>query len=543
MAIHSRRVACAALTALVLAGCGGATTTPTMIGAQATQSWAPESFRYIPAETPYLIAAINNGSNDVAQKMFGNSIAALHAKIAPKLRADSRPASRAWLALLDEIAADHKQSWQSHLGLDEDLRYVVYGLSIWPVVRMRVSNPTRLRAIIQRTIDAAQWNLAPVTSPTATYWQFADPDDKISVVVAVTEHELVGTLMPVAQVVDALPYVLGSKLPPVSLAQSNKIPTLLRTNGFTQSNVGYFDFQHMAAIAFGHGTTLETTLRGQFAAESMGPVCAHDIDRLIGMVPRLFWGMTQLDDKGMAGSIILELPVAIRQALAGLRTPAASINTKGIDNAVIAFGASIDVDKAVQWINSATTVAQLTPMQCPQLASFNTMVSAMRAGTQQALPPYLQGLRSLVIAVNDIVKQPLRIDGFAMLEGKDMSMLAALLGALPGMANLRTDGTPIALPTSNLNLSPDTSAHAAISQNRAALAFGDNTEAHVQQLMVAPQDHQAPLAFMHYDFPRLKEMAAQLGSPMDDQSVEFGIATIVLNLSDAGVKIDFTSTW
>lgn len=543
MANYSRRVAGLALAAIALTSCGGATPTATAVGAQAHQSWAPESFRYIPAETPYLIASINNGSSAVTQKLFGNSMVLLRAKAADKLRADDKPASRAWLALLDELAADHKQSWQSHLGLDEDLRYVIYGLSIWPVMRIRVNNPTRLRAIIQRTIDAAEWHIAPVTSPTATYWQYASPDDKISLVVAVTEHELVGTIMPAAQLVDALPYVLGSKLPPTSLAQSNKIPTLLRTNGFTQSNVGFLDFQHAAEIAFGHGTTLETALRGQFAGESLGPVCAHDIERLIGMVPRMFWGMTQLDDKGMAGSMVFELPVAIRQALAALRTPAASINTKGIDNAVIAFGASVDIDKAVQWINSATTVAQLTPMQCPQLASFNTMVSAMRASTQQALPAYFQGLRSLVVAVNDIVKQPFRIDGFAMLEGKDMNMLAALLGALPGMATVRTDGTPIALPTSTLNMSPDTSAHAAINQTRAAIAVGDHTEARVQQLMVAPQDRQAPLAFVHYDFPRLKELAAQMGSPMDDESVEFGVATMVLNLAEAGVKIDFAATW
>ena len=117
---------------------------------------------------------MDNGSNAVSRKLFGDAIESVNNKLIPKLRGTDTPWARALLALADEIAADHSNSWQGHLGLEEDLHYVLYGLSIWPVARLNVTNPNRLRAVIQRTIDVAELGLAPIkclSSVSAAAWR------------------------------------------------------------------------------------------------------------------------------------------------------------------------------------------------------------------------------------------------------------------------------------------------------------------------------------------------------------------------------------
>ena len=531
------------IVALVLGACGNPAKSPTTPVPAATNNWAPNAFRFIPAETPYLLAAMDNGSNAVSQKLFGDAIESVKNKLIPKLRGTDTPWARAMLTLADEIAADQRNSWQAHLGLEEDLHYVVYGLSIWPVARLSVTNPNRLRAVLQRTIDLAELGLAPIKTANATYWQFNDLEDKLSIIVAVTDREMVATMMPTGVVAQALPYVLGSKLPDRSLATSAKIPSMLQRNGFTETHIVFFDFEHAAAIAFGRGSAFETALRDVYNGDKIDAPCRADIDRLVALAPRLVSGMTQLDDTGMAASMVLELDPLLRRSLAAMQTPAASYSLEGTANSIFAFGAALDADKMIKTLVSLGAAVQARPFQCAQLEPLNAAMATLKNRVDQQIPAPLRGIHGFMIAVHEFSSQPLTVEGVAMFEGVDTAAIMQLLGGLLGTANPPRDGSAIVLPTASMGLPPQTTAHIALTPSRIAVSVGPQSEAWVSKAATAPNEAHAPLMFFHYDFPRLKEMMIQVGSPLEQTESQIGVGTMVVNITDGGLRIDVNTTW
>ena len=529
----------------VVSACGTPTQPPATPVTASAKNWAPYAFRFIPAETPYMFAALDEVSNAVTRKMFGDAVTNVKNKWLPKLRGTDTPGARAVLALADEIAADRNNSWQAHLGLADDLHYALYGLSIWPVARINVANPNRLRAVIQRTVDVAELDLTPVRTDKATYWQYVGPDGKNPIVVAVTDRELIITVMPTSVLAQALPYVLGTKLPDVSLAQSARIPTILQRNGFTETHLGFIDFQHAAAIAFGRGTALETALRDEFNGKELSAACQNDIDRLVALAPRLLFGMTQLNESGMAGSMVLELDPLLRRSLAAMQTPSASFNLEGVANSIFAFGAAIDADKGMKYLASLSTAVQARPFQCELLAPLNKAIATMQAGLNQPLPAQVRGVHGFMVAIHELSTNPLNLEGFAMFEGVDTTAVVQLfsVSGLLGTTNPPRDGSAIALATTTMGLPPQTTAHLALTPTRIAVGIGPQSETWVSKAAATPSDARAPLLFFHYDFPRLKEMMIQIGSPLDQTESQVGVGTMIVHLIDSGLRFDVNATW
>ena len=58
---------------------------------------------------------------------------------------------------------------------------------------------------------------------------------------------------------------------------------MLQRNGFTETHVGFFDFQHGAAIALGKGSDLETSLRDDFNDSTLDAACRSEIDRVVAL--------------------------------------------------------------------------------------------------------------------------------------------------------------------------------------------------------------------------------------------------------------------
>ncbi|MBP9086456.1 MAG: hypothetical protein KBG15_10090 [Kofleriaceae bacterium] len=530
------------IVALVLSACGNPAKPPATPALAATHKWAPNAFRFIPAETPYLFAAMDNGSNAVSRKLFADAVDGAKNKLILQLRGTDTPWARAMLALADEIAADRNNSWQAHLGLEEDLHYVLYGLSIWPVLRLNVTNPNRLRAVIQRTIDLAGLGVSSVKTAEATYWKYLEPNDNALIFVAVTDRELVATVMPSGVFAQALPYLLGSMLPDASLAQSSRIPTMMQRNGFTETHIGFVDFQHAAAIAFGRGTALETALRDVFNGTQIDAACRSDIDRLVALAPRMLWGMTQLNETGMAASMMLELDPVLHHSLAAMQTPSASFSIEGVANSIFAFGGALDAEKMIKTLGSLGAAVQARPFQCAQLAPVNEAIAKLQRGVDQQLPPQLRGINGFMFAIHEFATKPLNIEGFAMFEGVDTAAILQLVGGLLGN-NPPRDGSAIAIPTASMGLPPQTTAHVALTPSRIAVGVGPQSETWVSKAAATPSDAHPPLVFFHYDFPRLKEMMIQVGSPLEQTESQIGVGTMVVNISDRGLRFDVSATW
>src|SRR4051812_9235336 len=190
----SLRLCLVAVVAGALA-CGGAPQPATL-----SSRWsAPSILAEVPADAPYVIALLEPMNDALRQRMMRNLDAQLaHSmKALDKLR-DGRdklePWMRAVLALADELRAKGTAAWFDQLGIDPRGRFVVYGMSLWPVARIELSAPDKLRATIARALSAAGAKPQQRTLDGRSYWIVADRN--VSFVAAVLDREAVAAGLP-----------------------------------------------------------------------------------------------------------------------------------------------------------------------------------------------------------------------------------------------------------------------------------------------------------------------------------------------------------
>src|SRR5262249_39605907 len=117
--------------------------------ARASNTWnGPAVLAQVPADSPYVVGLLEPPSEALRAKMVWSIdrrvVEALRATsdipLDERLRLD--PPARAVLAILDELRGDPTK-WWDNLGFAHDGRWVVYGLSVWPVVRVEVADPAK----------------------------------------------------------------------------------------------------------------------------------------------------------------------------------------------------------------------------------------------------------------------------------------------------------------------------------------------------------------------------------------------------------------
>jgi hypothetical protein len=535
------------------AACGGKTsaidTTPA-----AKSNGLPASFGLVPDDTPYLLASLS-GNDRLFQHLYGSS-----ATIAKKTfwdylekNADAKSSFGKTVAILGkEIADDKQRSWQSHVGLTEDVSYVLYGLSVWPVLRLQLSAPERTKTFIRHAFDVSQSHVTEQTSGSSSYWNITEPpkagasEPATSIVIAVTATDVALAILPLRVVDIAVPYLLGDKRPAVSLGDSNRVPAILSRYGFTKNSIGFLDAKRVADIFFGRSKDVNQLLRADANVEknhSMTPGCLREIDQMVQVVPRLVWGMTKLDDAGFTGSAIIELPPVAVSALRTLRSPFAGQSLIPSDS-IFAFGGGVDVDAALRLAKAAMTYLRNSPWQCQEFAPLNVALRGIPQTLSNPLPEMAQGLRGFVVVLNDYVHDPMQIDGFAVLEGDHVGLLASMAAIIPGLSGLAANGKAISVPMTAMGLQPSLTGHIAMSDTRAAVALGATGDVRSEKLLQYTPAVSSPLLFMHYNVPRLKEMMAAMGEPRN----EFGAwnietASMTVNVDEYGLRFDMSLSW
>src|SRR5689334_9624089 len=132
---------------VVVAACGGKPPPPPSAQAALSSRWsAPAILAPVPADSPYVLALVDPISEALRAKMMARLDAQLTQSM-QKLEALSgvdrsklEPGARALLALGDELHGVKPSQWFEKLGLNERGRFVIYGLSLWPVLRADITD-------------------------------------------------------------------------------------------------------------------------------------------------------------------------------------------------------------------------------------------------------------------------------------------------------------------------------------------------------------------------------------------------------------------
>src|SRR5450432_818861 len=198
--------------AAVLVACSHSTPTSTPRG-----SWhGADTLANVPSDTPYLFAWLEAPPEAVRQRLMGN----FDAWVVPKInesasipldqRLELSPPRRALLGIMDAMRGTDPKLYWENLGFKHNGQWIMYGLGIWPVLRVEVSDANKLRAILA---DAVKTLNMPIVEQKqldgVPYWIASK--DGLSGIASVTDHDAIVALVPTSSLAESLPMVLGTK--------------------------------------------------------------------------------------------------------------------------------------------------------------------------------------------------------------------------------------------------------------------------------------------------------------------------------------------
>ncbi len=495
------------------AACGGSARTqkPAL-----SATWtAPSMFEKVPADSPYLIAVLDPMPELMRKKSFAAIDEKLTAAIAEM--ESQRAVDRATLpvdkrllyAFLDEVKGKDLTHWGRDLGFDPSGRFVLYGLSVWPVLRVAVTNEARVREVIAHMLAAAGVPVVEHSLKGRGYWQWSH--DKISVIASVLGGEVVFAVLPTPALPRFLPIVLGLEHPARTLAEHDRLSELTTRHRFLSTMVGYLDAKIFADILTQRAPSASTELDRPLhdALGPIDPTCKVDIDRLVAIAPRLVWGYHQIDTHGVHGSFIIETPPAITAELERLRVAVPEVSTGLGDPATFRIGLAVKLDAVLPMLRKLADHVHAQPFACSWFSPINGAVDRLADSLAKQLPPALLGFRGFSLTLDEMTREPLDIHGHAVAVGDHVADLVALaIHTLPGMQSVSVlpDGRPVQLPLALLGVPATTAGYVATRVDRAVLAIGPTAAAEVTRVLELPLPPRSPLFSFGADMQRLLEL-------------------------------------
>lgn len=498
----------------------------------------------IPSDTPYVFAALTPIPDELVQKFSATletQLAQAHAQLMPLLAASESPWAKVASTLLDEVRAQKTTKWWQTVGFAPGGRFALYGLSMWPVLRLEVANADTVNKTVQRYLELAQMPVQPSRQGEWTVWQLGFGAG--AVVIAVSAREAVVSAMPAQLLPKAMPWLLGTQKPERSLADDGVLPQLMGRHAFLPYFVGVFDLQAAMTIFSGRATGPAKELSDALSVPALAG-CAKDIDRLAALTPRMAFGYHRLDDKQFSGGLVIEMPPDIATALNRLVATSPGITWPVPGKPLFAMSAAIDIKNGLGLLDEIGKNIALQPFTCGALAELNDAGREMRQLAASPLPPIITGLHGVSMVLTDATLEPVNLVGHVLAVGEGLDTLPGMLALIPGMGgiSLKADGTPSPLPVEQLGLPWAKSAHAALRGDRLTVAIGgDSARVAADQLKVAPSP-KAPIFSMQFEadkIAKLSPLAAQAFSGYQYfRSIGFAV-----ELREQGLHLNIDGGW
>lgn len=461
--------------------------------------------KYVPADTPYLFAALTPAPDELFDKldpwiasMLESYRAIMDAGLSQATSEESglSDEQRQQMLAVGDIADEllTPEGWRN-AGLTRESRVVLYGRGLLPVLRVTLSDGALFESLIDRVETATGSKLPVATVGEHSYRYFET--GTVRLVLAVQDNELIATVAPMGISDEHLMGVLEGTLSGESIAASGKLRDLAADHGFSAYQIGFIDVDRLAATMLEpqSGTNAELlALAGYDPSVMLSDECRTEFGELANVAPRIVLGSTVLNADEISGKAVLELRSDIAAALVPVAASVPGLGT--ISEGLVAFGMGLNVAAARDFVESRLDAIQADPFTCEQLQGIAQGVPAVRQALNSPVPPFVNGIRGFVAVLDDIRgmnlaanQPPTGVDLRLLLASDDAADIVAMAKAfIPQIAtlNLEADGTPV-----RIDVPPEigpmvAEAYAALTQQAVAVAVGNDSEARLRSLLAAP---------------------------------------------------------
>lgn len=452
--------------------------------------------RHVPGDTPYAFAQLESVPRDYVERQLRRAAEALSAATRePPLNETLAPLVQELMPLLSVESLERA-------GLSPSLRSIVYGIGLFPAIRIEVRDAAALSAVVDRIV--AHLGGPPAqTGAHGKEWRFERQE--FTAVLAITDNELLATLAPTKALAQILPVLFGDR-PPVQPLDEHHLAELAARHGFRPNFLGYIELAHVVPA-------LE-----QLLERPLPEPCKEEAARAIARAPRIVFGVNEFSAARIRGGVVLELAPELATKIMKLRVPVPGVAAP-LGKAIFSFGAAIDLVNAVELLRSELHGLTDRPHQCAQLDEIYREAQELERQLAEPLPTWLSALNGVAGVLHDYDSGavPPRIQAAGVLSAIDpvrlLSLVQTYSGFLPNL-QLRPDGKPVAVALGPLG------AYVAMEGRLLGLAIGDGAELELVRLMSERPVAEQPLFSFAYDFAKFRRVS---------ESLALGAATFALS--------------
>ena len=429
---------------------------------------------FVPADTPYVVANLEQLDDDTRKAMLAQADAQLPAQVArmesaaDDLATRDPDLARLLKAFAGELKNNTVEGFAKNAGLNLKGYSAIYGLGLSPVVRFQLTDAKAFDGFVDRLQKAYGKTFDTATVGGQSYRRQVSKDTGTEVILATVDQQAVAALLPVNTTDATLRQALGLDRPEKSLQDDSRLADLAKAKGYTKLAVGLVDFKRLLPLAASGKDPLFSALmsaRAQAESAKTGePVanqtavpasCQTDAARIAERVPALSFGYTQLNAKHQDLRLDVDLASDITKAFSGLKVALPGLGME----AQAPFDLSLALPVAEMrgfWTAQSEAVAA-KPFACPALVDLNDTFAKLGAAMQKAAIPPFGDMLGLHLALDSFQSKPPGTPGSAVPDftgrlvigtNNPAGLLAMGQMMTPALAQMKltADGKPVAVP-------------------------------------------------------------------------------------------------
>ena len=500
----------------------------------AASSNSADLLKYIPADTPYVIASTEPFPSALAEKLeptidgilqaYQRVLRHVMAEQLVEMAAEEGGGEDAekFRGLMEEVIGLMSIDSIRAAGIGRESAFVFYGNGLMPVLRLELTDPDLFDAAVSRMEETAGEDLL-VGEAKGTSYKYANAE-KINLIIATLDDQVVITIVPASFDESQVALALGAKAPRKNLKKSKALQAINKEYGFSGYMTGYIDTERLAGIFSGNTTDQDDdffTAIGDKPPE-LSTVCAAEIMEMAGIAPRMVFGYSEISPEQIDSTMIIELREDIA---AGLTSIPAVVPGLGIDSGgLMSFGLGLNPMALREFYEARLDAMEADPYECDKFADLQAGVAKGREALNTPLPPVVYSFRGFVANIADIQgvdfsssTAPESIEAsilIAVENAESLVMMAAMMDPQIAALNLVPDGKPVKLALAQLaEFAGD--AFAALSTDALSISLGEGAEANSASMLVADSAEPAPFISMNMDSARYYSM---LGEAMSQET-------------------------
>lgn len=488
-------------------------------------------FDYVPADTPYLAGNLQPIPDEVIEvflQRFEPVLVSVQDELAKARQTlEDEDGSRLISAILQEFDGNLSRQGMESLGFDLRAHKVVYGMGVFPVIRIGLSDADALRATIQRVLANAEIDAPELEHQGVSYWRLSDVDTAdapVGVYVSIFADHLAMSVFPPLAESELLPAFLGLEMPGDSNAVS-RLAELNAEHSYTPYGSGILDLDRFVEEFISLDTIMARVMAtiGDFDPADMTAECKTEIRGIVSNSPRMTMGVRELTTSAIAMQYRVETETTLAQQLAGLVADIPIANPLSDRLLELSFGMRFGAVR--DFLREKVVAIMESPYQCEHLQSINQ--SATEAFTQlnQPMPPFVNNFRGLRVSLSEITEtnsMPVNGRGLIAVHIDQPEMFVGMAQMfLPDLSELTlTPGEPpVQLPASMLPI-PNVVAFAALSTETIGLSIGDGEEAGLPAYLEEEAGPAGTFMSIGYDIAAYLEYTQKLGKQYEQTEDE-----------------------